>query len=136
MRKTLFALIAAFILFACKKEDGIDRDQFIGVWEYENFHGYPFGNYYQPPGNGQIIVIDELGKYKEMQQTTVTHEGSYSLEKKKDCHGDEKKIFFSTGETPSGLKGSVIRIDEQGRLTFSTSSCYMDGGVTVYRRIQ
>jgi hypothetical protein len=135
MRKTLFALLTAFILFACKKDGAAINSRITGVWEYESFQGDPFN--YQPPGNGKIIVLSEDGEFERRENTTVLFKGKYYLKKKKDCYTEGLRTNFSTND-PSFASGeyTYIDIDISGRLRLSSSTCLQDGGTSVYRKIQ
>jgi hypothetical protein len=138
MKKLL--LLHALLVFlspSCKKHGNLFLNKrFRGVWEYENFSGFPFNNNYLPPGNGRIIVLLTDGTYERRLHDTVLFRSRYFLKEQKDCYPpDEMKIHFSVNDT-AGSWDHYIKIDESGRLTLSTPNCYADGGVAYYRRIQ
>jgi len=97
-----------------------------------SFYGYPFNFPTLPPGNGKIIVIGTDGSFERRSHDTITYKGSYSLDERKDCYGDAKKIFFST--TDIAFSNGFIEIAGDTSLTISSPNCLMDGGTSVYRR--
>lgn len=135
MKKIIPPLLFAFIFFSCEKgSDLFLNDRFKGVWEFENFSGYPFNNNYLPPGNGRIIFLSPNGSFERRQHDTVLFRGRYFLKKQKDCYGEQKKIHFTTNETTYSWD---VYIDiSSGKLTLSTPTCYADGGTVFYRRIE
>jgi hypothetical protein len=133
MKKVFFFLLPALFFLSCSKEK-VDSSSFTGVWEYENFSGYPFNNNYQPPGNGRIIVLSANGNFERRQHDTVLFKGRYFLKKQKDCYEEEKKIHFTTSDTLFHWD-QYIHIDMEGKLKLSTPNCYQDGGTVTYRKI-
>ena len=95
MKKTFPAILSVLLFFSCKKDSNLFlNNRFKGVWEFENFSGYPFNNNYLPPGNGRIMVLSADGSYERRQHDTVLFRGRYFLKKQKDCFDEEKKIHF------------------------------------------
>lgn len=93
-----------------------------------------FNNNYLPPGNGRIIVLSPDGSFERRQHDTILFRGRYFLKKQKDCYSEEKKIHFTTNDTTYSYD-VYINIDS-GKLTFSTPTCYADGGTAYYRRLE
>jgi len=121
-------------LTACKKDQVANlRNQISGEWEYVTFSGYPFLNNSLPPGNGKIIVIGKNGSFERRNHDTTIFKGSYLLEERKDCYGDEKYVFFKTSDSTFPDYKS-IRVVE-GRLHLSSPNCYQDGGTSIYRKL-
>jgi hypothetical protein len=135
MKKIFPALLFVCIFFACKKGTELFLySRFKGVWEFENFSGYPFNNNYLPPGNGRIIVLSADGGFERKQHDTILFRGRYFLEKQKDCYEEQKKIHFTTNDTANSWD-AYIDISS-GKLTLSTPNCYSDGGIAFYRKIE
>lgn len=136
MKALFFIALSVSMIISCKKDKSdFARHQFYGSWEYENYSGYPFNNNYLPPGNGRIIMLSEDGIFERRQHDTLLFKGTYTLQEKRDCHGQQKKIFFSTDD-PSFSWESYIDINSStGKLTLTTSNCLADGGTVYYRKI-
>jgi hypothetical protein len=135
MKKIVPVLLFAFILFSCKKRNGLfPEKRFEGVWEFENFSGYPFNSNYLPPGNGRIIVLLPDGSFERRQQDTVLFRGKYFLNQQKDCTEDQKKTHFTTNDTAYSWD---VYIDlASDKLTLTTPKCYADGGTAFYRKVE
>ena len=135
MKKIFPVLSFIFLFFSCKKgNDLFLNNRFQGVWEFEDFSGYPFNNNYLPPGNGKIIVLNSNGSFERRQHDTVLFRGRYFLRNQKDCYEEQKKIHFTTNDTAYSWD---VYIDiNSGKLTFGTPNCYADGGVSFYRKIE
>ena len=131
--KGIFIVAVFFGLVSCKKDLRMLNADIVGTWEMEKYSGYPFNQPTLPPGNGKIIVIGENGLFERKQQDTLLYRGSYSLDKKKDCYEDAKKITFSTSDGSGTF--SFIEVSE-GKLLLSTPNCYTDGGITSFRRLR
>jgi hypothetical protein len=132
MKRIILILSVSLLLFtACNKKETVSSTEFQGIWEFENYYGYPFNDNYQPPGNGKIIVL-QGGVFERRQHDTVLFRGKYFLKNKTDCSG-ERKIHFSTNETPYPAD-AYISI-ESGKLILNTPDCYADGGSARYRKI-
>src|SRR5688572_21139421 len=114
MRKILLITALVFTIFSCKKDSHSLRDEIRGVWELEHQSSFPFFSYSLPPGNGNIIVLSEFGKFERRAHDTVLFKGTYHLKLKKDCYYPEMRTFFSTND-PDALTGdhTYIEIDEQ-----------------------
>ncbi len=136
MKKALLLILSVSLFLSCKKDGNLFLNtRFKGAWEYENFSGYPFNNNYLPPGNGRILVLLADGTFERRQHDTVLFRGRYFLKEQKDCYPpNEKKIHFSTNDTTE-YWDNYIHI-EDGKLIFSTPTCYADGGMAYYRRIE
>jgi len=135
MKKTFPVLLFIFILFSCKKRNDLFlNDRYKGVWEFENYSGYPFTNNYLPPGNGRIIVLLPDGFFERRQHDTVLFRGRYFLNPQKDCHGEQKKTHFTANDTAYSWD---VYIDiASDKLTLTTPNCYADGGISFYRKIE
>lgn len=134
MKKIMITVLGIALLYSCKKDNlsGL-KDQFSGEWEYVRFAGYPFNSTPLPPGNGKIIVISRDGSFERRSHDTVTFKGRYSLEEKKDCYGDDKKIFIITTEPYLGERATIeLKSDS---LFIGTSNCLADGGLSIYRKL-
>ncbi len=95
MKKLLIVLFSTLILLACKKEEGsILNNRFKGIWEFENYFGYPFNNNYLPPGNGRIIVLFENGNFERRQHDTILFKGRYFLKVQKTAMKKKRKYIF------------------------------------------
>jgi hypothetical protein len=129
--KQLLILSLLIFLFSCKKEENL-RWQFAGKWEFENFSGYTFNNNYQPPGNGNIIVLTEEGQFERRKFDSISFRGNYSIQKKKDCLQRETDLLFTSTENNYSERYITV---ENGKLTLSTPNCYQDGGTAYYRRL-
>ena len=131
--KTLICIFLVLSLASCTKDFGEIENDMIGTWEYERYSGFPFNIPPLPPGNGQIIVMGENGKFERKQQDTLLFSGSYSLDKKKDCYDKKRKVTFSTSDNPGSY--SFIEVSD-GKLILSGSSCNEDAGASIYIRIR
>ena len=134
--KRIFLLLAVLCMFSCKKEKAIRQLQkdIAGAWELAKYSGYPFNQLPYPPGNGNIIMLDENGGFTRMKHDTVLFRGNYHIDSKKDCYNSPHDKAFYTNETNSG-NYNYIFIDS-GRLVFSTPNCFIDGGNTYFRRLK
>lgn len=56
-------------------------ERISGKWEFEKFIGYPF-NSSSPPGNGQIIILNDDGTYERRSHDTVIFNGQYSIKER------------------------------------------------------
>ncbi len=135
MKKIWVALAVVWILFSCKKSnEPFLRNHYKGVWEFENFSGYPFNNNYLPPGNGSIIVLSPDGAFERRLHDTVLFRGRYTLKKQKDCYDEQKQTHFTTTDTAYSWD---VYIDiSSGKLTLTTPKCYADGGIAFYRKTE
>ncbi|HEV8283182.1 MAG TPA: hypothetical protein VGQ09_02665 [Chitinophagaceae bacterium] len=133
MKQIIIVLLLGLVFTTCKKDSNNLYSKFAGKWEYERFDGYPFNNTYQPPGNGNIIVLRKNGDFERMRHDTVVFKGSYYLKEKKDCYQNEKRVFFLTNDN-SFSNDRFIEIDDN-KLLLCTSSCLIDGGITIYRKL-
>lgn len=132
MRTILIGFLLISVM-SCKKDLGSTKSEIVGTWEYERYSGFPFNIPALPPGNGKIIVIGDDGLYERKQQDTLLFRGSYSLNKKKDCHPTNSTVTFSTSENPGSF--AYVEISE-GKLLLSSSNCNVDGGTSIYIRIK
>jgi hypothetical protein len=130
-------LVSTFIisLFCSCKKDRLEsyKNQFSGQWEYVRYAGYPFNSIPLPPGNGNIIVLTKDGSFEKRNHDTITFKGQYYLEEKKDCFGEDKKIFVRTNDPLSGIDGKIESTPDT--LVISSSNCLADGGLSIYRRL-
>jgi len=132
MRKIAFLLTSVVVFYSCKKDQLSQlRSQFSGTWEFEKSIG-AFANTGLPPGNGNIILLGTDGSFERRKHDTIIFKGVYFLEERKDCYGDEKKIFFKTSD--SSYTADVSIETGANTLTMNTSDCYADGGATIYRK--
>ena len=135
MKKICFLFFLTTI-FSCKKDNEVKtlKNEIVGTWELEKFVGYPFNQPPLPPGNGSIIVLGGDGSFERKQHDTLVFRGSYSVQRKKDCHERNSDIIFSTNTSSSDSYEYIEMSD--GKLLFSTPNCYQDGGVAYYRRLK
>jgi hypothetical protein len=135
MKKIFPFVLFLFILVSCKKGNHLFlNNRYKGVWEFENFSGYPFNNNYLPPGNGRIIVLLPNGIFERRQHDTVLFRGKYFLKQQKDCLDEQKKTHFTTNDTAYSWD---VYIDiGSDKLTLTTPKCYADGGIAFYRKIK
>ena len=133
--KQLFILAVAFLFFiGCKKDVAADiRNQLTGQWEFVVVSGYGSSNIPQPQGNGNIIVFGKSGAFQRRMHDTITFNGSYKLEYRKDCFGAEKSVFLSTSD-PNFPDDRSVSFDN-GRLFISTPNCLQDGGSSIWRKL-
>lgn len=134
MKKLSILVIGIVLLYSCKKDQlSTYKHHLSGKWEYVRFVGYPFNSAPLLNGNGQIIVISKSGSFERRRNDTITFNGLYYLEEKKDCHGELKKIFIKTTD-PSFDYDSIIESTGDS-LFISSSNCLLDGGTSVYRKL-
>ena len=93
----------------------------------------PVSNF--PQGNGNIIILSADGDYQRMKQDTILFSGNYTLHESKDCFARSSNYTFSTNENVTVTSYGYIAI-ENDKLVFDTPNCFVDGGTTIYRRIQ
>lgn len=134
MKQITVLILGVILLVSCEKEYSSKwKNQYSGRWEYIRFVGYPFNSPSLPPGNGKIIVLGHNGSFERRNHDSIIFKGQYFLEERKDCHGDEKKIFFKTTDSLFGESSSIsIKGDS---LFMSSSNCLQDGGSSIYRRL-
>ncbi len=128
----LINFVAITLLFMGCKKEGNALGKFVGKWEYEQHKGFPFTNTYLPPGNGNLIVLMQDGRYERMRGDSLVFKGSYLIFNKEDCSPRNNKQFFTTGDSYSTDQYIVI---ENNRVTLTTPNCLADGGTTYYRRL-
>jgi hypothetical protein len=134
MKKMAISFLGILFLCSCKKDNlSSYRNQFSGKWEYVRYIGYPFTTAPLSLGNGKIIIITQDGSFQRNSYDTIIFKGLYSLVEKKDCYGDETHIFFKTTDPFFG-ENSIINAAGDS-LSISTSNCFQDGGVTIYRKL-
>ena len=80
------------------------------------------------------MVLTGGGGYEGRQHDTIIFKGHYTLRMQKDCYGDEKRIHF-TSDNNSWYSDSYISIDSDGKLVFSSSNCFVDGGSSTFHKI-
>jgi len=134
MKQLSIVVLIAAIFISCKKDNAATlRKEIAGEWEYVTFSGYPFNFPSYPPGNGIILIFGENGDFERRKHDTLVFKGTCRLQEKKDCSGDEKKIFLETNDA-TFVKEVYITITE-ARLHINTTNCYQDGGSAIYRRL-
>jgi len=135
MKQLLTIAITIVVFISCKKDNTASlRWQLAGEWEYVTFSGYPFLNNALPPGNGRIVVFGTNGNFERRQHDTLLFKGNYQLNERKDCYGDEKKIFLIHND-PVFIKDDYVHITADGFLHISSPNCYQDGGTSIYRKL-
>lgn len=131
MKKIYLILLLSVLFFSCKKESISPTVKAIeGIWEYESFIGFdpilPL-----PPGNGRIIFIGSDRTFERRNFDTLILRSTYSLDQKRDCFGEEQRLFFKTTD-PYFFEGFISI--ENNKLIVSSSNCISDGGITTYRK--
>lgn len=137
MKKISIILLSVVVAgSSCKKDNFSEfRNEVSGEWELiqsSSVIGIPQAPL--PPGNGKIIFLGMDGTFQRRTHDTVLVQTTYSLKKKKDCYMDGMFVFINTVDgsyTNDRMKIAV----ENDTLRFSTSSCLIDGGGAIYRRL-
>ncbi len=109
------------------------RDEVKGEWEYVVFVGYGIQQTPLPPGNGRIIKFGGDDLFERRQNDTVLFKGTYSLNNRKDCFGDEQNTFVLTNDPNFTNNFTVSRRGDS--LFISTPNCVSDGGSAIYRKL-
>ncbi len=132
MKKLILVIAAGISLTACQKERV--NKMISGKWEFVVFVGY--GNFDPPlpPGNGRIIEFGRDGSFKRFAHDTLLFKGNYSITPQKNCFPNRVSPFLKTSD-PSFYNESVINVQGDS-LFLSTSSCLIDGGASIYRKIK
>jgi hypothetical protein len=131
MTKIFRSIIVVIFLMACKKEEFKDiRRQAVGTWEYHRIYCFCVNPLMLPRGNGQLIVIGWNGSFDQRKHDTVTYRGSYQFNKRKDCRGDIKDIFFETSNPnftagKISIKGDTLRLSQSNCLTDPIEVIYL-----------
>jgi hypothetical protein len=133
--RTTVALLLILCLFSSRKylEERDTRKDIAGKWELER-NVTPWFDSVFASGNGGTLIFGKNGKYERRQGNALLFRGRYYLEYKKDCYSSKREMFLDTDENESfdNLKVEVTN----GKLRVSTTSCLMDGGVAIYRRLE
>lgn len=134
MKNITHYLLITLLACSCKKMDFSGfRDEIKGEWEYVRFSGFGVPTPALPPGNGRIIEFGGDGGFKRRQHDTLLFKGTYSLQKKKDCFGEEKPVFVQTNDANFTNGYIVSRIGDN--LFISSPNCFVDGGSAIYRKL-
>lgn len=134
----LLLLVLLVSVSSCKKEKRAEKQiksQIIGQWELSVYScgecTIPYTTYVQ--GNGNIIEFSEDGRFLKKLRDSVTFEGRYDIVTSKECNR-AGNVALQTNES---INGSLRFITlENETLQLSTPSCYIDGAVSIYRRIK
>jgi len=119
---------------ACNKNkvpNSLYRD-IAGKWEYERYVGFGVGNNFQPPGNGNLIILSKDGYFERLRNDTLLFKGTYALKSIKDCPNESHPYFHSVDSDFPDRRISI----EESKLVFSSPACVMDGASKIYRRVE
>lgn len=138
--KANYLLLPALLVAAisCKKEAQPEqqiRSQITGQWELV-YHAC--GECIVPPtsfqeGNGNTIEFTTDGSFTRKLKDSIIFHGHYEIVTSKVCSksGD---VALETDE-PANASANFITI-EATKLQLSTPTCYEDGAVSIYRRVE
>ena len=134
MKQSILFLLSILFLTACRKDQAAGiRTQITGAWEWVTFSGYPFINQALPAGNGRIIIFGSNGLFERKAHDTFILRGSYNLQERKDCYGNEQHVFLNA--TDSGFINNYSLDIINARLYISSPNCFADGGSSVWRKL-
>lgn len=134
MKTSLIATLIISILCSCKKDEISGyKNKLSGKWEYVRYEGYPFNSIPLPPGNGNILVLTKEGSFERRSYDSISFKGLYNLEEKKDCYGEDLKMFIITNDSLF-YQESIIETTLD-TLFIRSPNCLADGGVSIYRRM-
>ncbi len=138
MRNASRIIIFSVIVSSCSKDHHLDnfKNQISGKWEIEkNVCGECISQFTAyPEGNGNTIVLFNDGVFERRVHDSVTFSGEFFLSKSEECSMSHSDIAISTNEISNEFP-LFIQI-ESDKLQLSTPSCYTDGSITTFRRIQ
>ena len=138
MKKSILLVVLIVVgLYSCKKEGSVAevRSKLRGTWEIKSTNcgicPIPVTNY--PVGNGNTITFFTNGGFERKKQDTLITIGSYIVAKDKECNTPDNRALT----IKEGSRTTIFFIDvDNNELTLSTPSCYADGAVTSYRKVQ
>ena len=138
MKTQLLLLLFLTITFSCKKENDLNdlKNKISGKWELRQVSCEECSNpvTYFLQGNGNIIVLSAKGIFERRIGNSITFQGSYVLERSKECNKATGDIALSTNER-SDSKPLFVQLDTDN-LQLSTPYCYTDGATSIYRRVE
>ena len=134
MKPILLLLLGAVMLVGCKKQFELRelRRDIEGQWELEQSVN-PWSSEFYPPNNGNRLRLSKDGYYERIQNHQVVFAGKYYLDYRKDCHSDKETAMLDTNDSVSTVNERIEVAD--GQLRLATSSCMLDGGIAIYRRV-
>ncbi len=134
--KLLLLFLLAFE-FSCSKiaqEKRQSEKQIVGTWELEFYSCGEciIASTAYPEGSGNIIEFSKGGQFIRRLKDSILFEGRYNIVTSKECtrSGD---LSLKINEPPSPSEFFINFSDS--KLQLSTPSCYADGAVSIYRRI-
>lgn len=134
MKKIAVSLAIVLAASSCEKENlSAYKDIVSGEWEYIRNVGFIVPVPPLPAGNGKIIAIGTNGSFERRSHDTVLFSGRYSLDKRKDCYGEEARVFINTNDNSFTNNFTINRIGDS--LIIGSPNCFMDGGITIYRKL-
>lgn len=134
MKKIITILPIVLIAASCKKDIKFSAyDNLAGEWEYVDTRGYVGVSQPPPPGNGRIIAFKFDRTFERRSHDTVLYSGSFFVEERKDCYGDEKHFFITTTDSlfTNGFRFNIT----SDSLFIIHSNCVADAGIFVYRKL-
>lgn len=134
----LALLVLVISAYSCKKEERAEKQtksQILGQWELSIYSCgeciHPLTTY--PQGNGNIIEFAEDGRFLKKMKDSITFNGRYDIVTSKECNKGGNMALQTNESTNGSLRFITL---ENETLQLSTPSCYMDGAVSIYRRIK
>ena len=109
------------------------RNEIKGEWEYVRYTGFGIPLPASPPGNGRILSFGSNNNFERKAHDSILFKGTYQLEKRKDCFGDERSIFVET--TDAGFTNGYLVERRGDSLYISNPNCFSDGGTAMYRKL-
>jgi len=81
-----------------------------------------------------MIVFSSDGIFERKIHDSITFEGSYVLQRNKECNKASGDIALLTNESSTATP-PFVQVDAD-ELRLSTPYCYADGTTRIYRRVQ
>ncbi|HEX7906269.1 MAG TPA: hypothetical protein VF487_20485 [Chitinophagaceae bacterium] len=138
MKGQLLLLLFVTIIFSCKKENDLNdlKNKISGKWELRQIICGECANpiTYFLQGNGNVIVLSTEGVFERRIDDSITFQGSYVLQRNKECNKATGDIALSTNEG-SDPRPLFVQLDADN-LQLSTPYCYADGATSIYRRVE
>ena len=134
----LLLLVLLVSINSCKKEERGEeqiKSQVIGRWELSIYScgECPISYTAYPQGNGNIIEFTKNGRFLQKLKDSVTFNGRYEIVSSKECD-KAGNVALKTNDSGNGSLRFITLENETLRL--STPSCYMDGAISIYKRIK
>lgn len=139
MKSQLLLLLFVTIIFSCKKENDLNdlKNKISGKWELRQIicGECPNPITYFLQGNGNVIVLSTEGIFERRIDDSITFQGSYVLQRNKECNKATGDIALSTNERSDPRPVFFVQLDADN-LQLSTPYCYADGATSIYRRVE